>query len=1002
VILRTISTAFVFLLFAATCCAQIQQGNALFEHITSENGLSSNQVNCLYQDSRGFIWVGTNNGLNRYDGVEMVQFFQNGSNSISGNIINSITEDRQHNLWIGTNEGVSCLQPLTNTFTNYLNTSADMELLKATRFFVSLDSQDQLWVSSNFHLSLFNPQQKKFTHYTIDMGQNLPITRNYNIRSVFEDSKKRLWIPTSFGVKLFNRNTNKTTSFHIPEKEKALPINLITGIKETPGGKIIATTWGVGILILNESTQQFEQLNFLDIPTPHLSLTNIVFDVLFANGKLYCATTEGLIVMDENKLVPGICSNFLYYVHDANNNKSISSNFLNCLMQDRSGTIWVGTKGISKIDPLKQQFTTTVLSYKNLPAQISGLAVFNTNQLLIGANADGFFFNGKQLQPLGFAPKIKGEFGAQVWDAAAGKEFLWLATTNGLLQLTKEGKFVKQYVHNKKDTSTIAGERLWKVFEDSKGLVWITTVRKGISVLNTVTGSITNYFNNPGTEHSLFNEYTSAFFEDRQNNIWFSVNKNKLYQYRRSTSAFEIQNINLPGENKILERVVFINQRPDGSLLLASQKGLLHYNPATKQTRIAATYPDMSTLTDAVADSTGNCWMITGNGLLHYNFSSKAFKRYTTQNGLPVNEEIEEIELLPDGTILLGGLGFITQFNPQQLGNNKNIPPVYLTQIIANSKDSLFVNNSRRLPHLSGIEFHFAALGFSNAAQNMYKYRLVGIDKNWSQLTHQRSVSFAQLPPGNYTFEVMGSNADGVWNEVPASFTFNIATPFYKTWWFLLFLTAAISGMIYTFYRYKLKKAVRIATDLHDDIGATLSSINMYSESLKTQVKEKLPHLEAVLKKMGENSRDMVTGMSDIVWAINPDNDSGEKLLQRMENYATDMCAAKNIQLHFYADDKSKIRTLPLEKRKNIYLIFKEAVNNAVKYSEAKNIWVTLKQDAGFRLQVKDDGKGFNEEEVRKGNGLKNFAVRAAEIKASLEIQSTPGEGTVIHLTCNL
>lgn len=204
-------------------------------------------------------------------------------------------------------------------------------------------------------------------------------------------------------------------------------------------------------------------------------------------------------------------------------------------------------------------------------------------------------------------------------------------------------------------------------------------------------------------------------------------------------------------------------------------------------------------------------------------------------------------------------------------------------------------------------------------------------------------------------------------------------------------------------YQTQLQERLRMAKDLHDDIGATLSSISMYSEAVKNQVKEKLPHLETILDKMGENSRDMVTGMSDIIWAINPDNDEGGKLISRMEDYARDICAVKDIQLHFNAADTISQVKLQLECRKNIYLIFKEAMNNAAKYAGAKNIQVQLGLNgAAINLMIKDDGKGFNEATVRKGNGLKNLEARAKEIKGNIIIDSVEGSGTTVSLQCRI
>ncbi len=239
---------------------------------------------------------------------------------------------------------------------------------------------------------------------------------------------------------------------------------------------------------------------------------------------------------------------------------------------------------------------------------------------------------------------------------------------------------------------------------------------------------------------------------------------------------------------------------------------------------------------------------------------------------------------------------------------------------------------------------------------------------------------------------------------------FTIVPPFYKTWWFITLCVAVVATVSYLFYRYRLRKALelekmrtRIATDLHDDLGATLSSISMYSETLKNQVKEKLPQLEPVLNRIGENSREMVAGISDIVWAINPGNDDGERLLQRMENYAADTCAAKQVQLHFTASEKIKQLQFELENRKNIYLVFKEAVNNAVKYAHAQHIWVNLAlHGKELVMEVKDDGRGFDMQTAAKGNGLKNMQLRAAEIKGRLILESAPGAGTRIRLECTL
>lgn len=998
----------LLLLLACSLCAQIKKGDALFEHLTMQQGLTSNQVNCLFQDSRGFIWIGTGSGLNRYDGVEIVRYVHYpGKDGIAGNNVTSICEDKQQNLWIGTDKGVGSLNTTFNRFVNYISSPAERQQLKATQFYVAMDADGNIWATSNFHLSLFNKQQNAFTHYKLDNGENLPITRNHNVYSIFEDSRKRLWVPTSYGVQLFDRATHRFAAFRFAEKDKVAPENAVRCIKETSNKKIVAATWGGSLLLFNETTRSFEKLVLYEEAATRPNLVNIILDILPVQDKLFCATSQGLAVLEAASLVPGVCNNYTLYNYDKANPQSISSDIVNALMIDNTGTLWAAAKGISKTNTKGQTFHTQNVTLQQAPASISSVSIVN-NGLLLAADDACIFKDGRTI-PLGFASKIKNSYGQHVWDVCTGKNYLWLGTTNGLIKATSAGDFVKQYIHSNSDTNSVAGERIWKVYEDSKGLVWMGTVRRGISVLDPLSERITSYFSAQNSPGSLFNQYVSDFFEDAETDIWFTAGNSSLYRYNRSAAKFTVFKLTLPDGTDMGGEPTIVHETKNGQLVLVSRQGIWQFDATSQKIQFVAFHVDMGTVSDAISIYNRHYWLITATGLLHYDAASKQFKRYTTQNGLPDNEDMNALTLMPDGNILIAGLGFLSSFNPSAPGNDTNIPPIQITGVIANSKDTLYNNGSNTLPYLSGIEFHFAALSFSNATQNMYQYRLVGISNNWSQPAYERSISYAQLPPGQYRFEVMGCNADGTWSKAPAVFSFSINRPFYKTVWFYVLLLLIAGGLLYLLYRYRLSKAIelekmrtRIATDLHDDIGATLSSISMYSDALKKQVKQQMPQLEPVLNKIGESSREMVTGMSDIVWAINPENDSGEKLLSRIENYARDMCAVNNITLHVQFDDKIKQLLLPLAIRKNLYLIFKEALNNALKYAGAKNITVSLQYSNRLTMQVADDGRGFDEATVRKGNGLKNFALRAEEMGGSLLLQSTPGTGTLVQVSCKI
>ena len=984
--------------------AQPRMGNLNFHQLTTKNGLSSNLVNCLFQDSRGFVWVGTGNGLNRYDGIGFTTYGRQAANfsSLASNHINNLCEAPNGDIWVGTNQGVSRLNPYTQQTTNYLSGS---------NCFVYADKKGTVWVSNGGQLGCFHPAQNQFTQYPVELGQGLNITRNFNIGTLFQDSQGHLWLPTSYGVQLFNPTTGRFRIWHFPEQERAAGQNAITTIGEAPNGDIYAATWGAGLLLLNKTDSQFIEIKLAQPPqSDNIFPVNIVHDLLFDGDQVWLATENGLVRTSWQALRPGQpVSDYTLYAHQANDGRSLADNEVKALLQDRAGNIWVGNQGVSWFAPMQQNFVTlrnlTDKGKKLGPTAFVAPIEGQADQYFFGSY-DMYRVDAKQgtVKPLQLDKSMYNAlFGSVVWDIAAGKKGYWLATTNGLLQLNERQQLIKKYPGMVNGKGTLPSERLWKVYEDSRGWVWVSSVRHGIGLVNPTTGTVQNCYTQQGETNSLFNIYTSGFFEDGQGNIWWGGN-GKLYAWQAASAQFAVYQL----PSFTTQRPQPLLQAKDGNIWLASELGLHLFNPINQQlTPMLPNHPELNSGDCATVDQQGHLWVGTNSGLFCFDTATHTLKKFTSQNGLESNDNFNSIYTMPNGDILLGGDGYITRFNPQQLRSNSFVPPVVITKVQVNGYDTaLLPNVPFSLPYHSSIGFEFAALNFSNAEKNQYQYMLQGIDKQWVAANGQRNVLYGELPPGKYIFKVKGSNDDGVWNETPAQFAFTIPTPWYRSAWFIVPSLLLLAVLLYAAYRYRLRQALamermrtRIATDLHDDIGATLSSISMYSEAVKNQLKGQNPQLENVLHKMGESSREMVTSMSDIVWAISPGNDDGDKLIKRMESYAADLCAVRGMVLHFSADEKMAALQLPLEHRKNIYLIFKESVNNAVKYAEAKNIWVQLAMEGKkISLLVKDDGKGYDPATVRPGNGLKNLPLRATEIGGQLTITAEEGKGVEVRL----
>lgn len=303
--------------------------------------------------------------------------------------------------------------------------------------------------------------------------------------------------------------------------------------------------------------------------------------------------------------------------------------------------------------------------------------------------------------------------------------------------------------------------------------------------------------------------------------------------------------------------------------------------------------------------------------------------------------------------------------------------------------------------------FGFTALNYVHPEKNKYAYKLEGFDKDWTYTdATRRFANYTNIGPGEYTFRVKGSNNDGRWNEQEASIKLIITPPYWQTTWFKLLCVLVGALILYAIYYNRMQKIKdihrirnKIAGDLHDDLGATLSSISIMSELVNQQVKDYSPQASSLLEKIGTSSRKMIESVNDMVWAINPKNDNFENIIKRMRTFASEILAAKDIAFHLDYDKNLLQAKLKMEMRRNFYLIFKEAVNNAAKYSQATNTFVMIwNRENNLKMTIRDDGSGFDITSARAGNGLVNMQQRATGMKARFNLESIPGKGTTVEL----
>ena len=1002
------STCFVlFCIGVHHCIAQNEISNLSFERISQKQRLAGSVVQDIFQDKKGFLWIATNNGLSRYDGLSFKNYTQVGPGGITDKIVTGLAEDVDGSIWFGTENGLNRLIPSTNRIEQYYEGTGPGTIPYRWCYKVFRDRQNTLWLATEKGLASYNRNTNSFENTPISLnGKDARI--NKFIKDIFEDSKGRLWLATSYGIKQFDRKTKTYQSYHREEPAgERLTENIFNVIAEDSEGNIYALSPYVGLYRFNASQNKFEKTGLSGEQLKAFELTD--FFILNRQGKEYFVFTAftGCLFADvHHALSPATAKGAMV-------SKMLPDVFATCIFYDRNGNLWVGSeKGLYRSasnsfafhwKPIENIIATDNSIYHIIPDVRDPQNVFylSTNNGWCRYHHPTGTLTKLQLPAAG--SRMLHYINAWVSD----KHGYWFSSIQGLGYYNLAQNKVTDYTHLVLDAS---GQKTTGfIVKDTAGRLWITVKRNGILVYNPATQKSQLLFGDKSSADNTYGESIKDLKIGPDGNIYFTA-FDKLYKV--SASDFSYQTFAIPPPEKNLnpqktrpEKILFT---PGGKILVSSR----HYMYAFINGKLINKAADQSVLPYSIRNidkgDGATLWIRAEEGLFK---TDTAFSKWVSYNEIISSDDrVDIIDVYPGkpGIVLFTENGRLGILNEALLQQPVVPDAVLISRLKTGETESFFATgNQHEARYKDVVEIELAATGFFADKETKVLYMLDGWDNNWKELGNNPNIRYEQLPPGHYRFITKAVNSSGM-ESAETTVSFRIRPPFYFTWWFIALMVVLIASIIIMLYRYRLQKALqlermrtRIATDLHDDIGATLSSISMYSEAIKNQLKGENPQLENVLNKMGENSREMVTSMSDIVWAINPKNDNAEKLTQRMENYARDVCAVKNVKLNFSADLKQFETKLLLEQRKNIYLVFKESLNNALKYANASQITVRIAyMNEKIELMVKDDGKGFNPRLISTGNGLRNMQLRAEEIQAELDIASSLQQGTTIQLRC--
>lgn len=1014
----------LILLFSLfSCFIGKTQSPLHFEKLTTENGLSHNKVNCILQDKRGFIWIGTNDGLNRYDGKSFIHFFKKPSDTttIAGNIITDLLEDREGIIWITTADGGLCRYnyrlPASKQFRGYRNLSGK-PVVTITNSLIE-DRFGHLWVgTSGYSVLRFNKKKEQFEEPVLEGTKT--------ILDLSVDGKGFIWAGRQGGGLLKVNPSN--LAYEQDERYRnlyaKLPHASITALLQDKQKNMWYGSWDKVLYRFNWATQQEEI--FQTTASPY-SFNNDQVNAFAEDkwGRIWMGgDAKGLQIFDPR------WGRFYQYAHNAAIEGSLADNHINCIFIDDADMVWIGTnRGISVYNSTKQQFSQTFFPARNSEAPIVVYDFFeeSENNIWVGTSnglysyhpADGSLahkplsYNGKALQVTKFFKDVDGS----VYLGTNISLFLYQPLTGklSLLPNTDKDKVMNQIIESRvvsivRDTIQDHPvllvspyghylayydlvEKKWvsrldstqnilerynlqdnlvrKLFKGSNGALWLATAKRGLGLWQK-DKAVNYWMNEPGKTSSLSNNNIFDIVEDRKSNLWISTYGGGLHYFDAHKKTFT----QIPSSNNLLE-------------------GL--------QT-----------------DLYGNVWMISNGRLNRFDPRKQIYVSYNLPDLQKSGGVKGSVFKDSKGFMYVAGTDYFVRYHPGNIKDLHEEPKVCLTDffIFDRPNSHLLYQNNIQLSHQQNyFTIGFSAPHFSGGNDVTYSYQLQGFDKDWVDAGSRNFVSYSNLDGGSYHFKVRASLGPGMWTKEYVTLNITVIPPFWKRPIFFLICVIATIAIIWGMYRYRIneilkRQAIRnkIAQDLHDNVGSTLSSISVYSQVAKIyHGQEKKEDLQQTLEKISSASSEMISELNDTVWAINPRNDHMDVIIQRMESFTRPLLALQGIKFSFEYDYSVLSLNLPMEKRKNFYLIYKEAVNNVLKYSGCSKLSVSIRQK-GFQviLKIEDDGKGFNIKQTAQGysasdivgggNGLKNMQLRAKEMNAQLRLWSEPNKSTGLEL----
>jgi len=891
-----------------------------FNHITTKEGLSQSTINCIHQDFRGFIWIGTFDGLNRYDGHQFKIYRENplNPNSISYDAISCIYENpADSTLWIGTrNGGLNSYNRKRDNFTVYRHNKQNPLSIANNRISALLTDQNkQLWIGTYGNgLCAFNSTDSTFFRPEF--------TNQYEFRSIYSlaiDNSGDIWIGTHTGLFRWKKKDQKENKEPERITLPQLPNGTtIAALEFDFKGNLWIGTSNKGLIKYHPISRNY--IHFLKSSKNNLS-PFIIRDILQThNGKIWVATDKGLFeyIPKTNRLEMN--------VNNPDDKESLNSDEIMALGEDQSGTLWIGTfsRGLNKLNPGYTRFKT----YKNLVSyqerhndynDIRGICRDNDNNLWI-CTQKGLLQTNVGMIKSGRAGRtaqvfLKGEKVIQVFHNK--KHGLFVSTTNNIYH--RKGKNNFQNISNKIKTQTGMNVKFfWKAISGSDGFIWFAS---SMGLLKYNTHKDTFELLTPKTDDGKSKYlYFVGLKEDYTGKIWLGSINGHLYKFDKHTNSFE--HISQSSKDSIpirFDRIFYIQETKPGIIWIGTSKGLFKFNDNDGNLTHFTMYDGLAnnTIYSVLEDHDNRIWCSTNNGISVYNPKKNTFNNFTYEDGLQSNEFNQGSEFQDlNGTIYMGGVDGLNIFDPKNIVPSTYLPPLLITgmeiqykPVTLKSHPELIdrqISETRKLVlnhNQNTFSFEYTALSFNLPNRNEYQYCLTpkGKEDQWIESGNRRYAAYTNLEPGKYTFKVKASNSDGVWNDTPTEMQLTIVPPFWQTWWFKILIIAFLGTTVYLFFHLRIRTIKKQKIKLERLILEKTKELTQQKELIDSQNKELTKvnqKLKATNEKVSQNNIQL--------------QDQHEKILSQRDHLlqmAQQVEEANQVKLRFFTNISHELRT---------------------------------------------------------------------------------------------